>query len=262
MHPTNDGRIAWDPLVSTVTSEDEEDSTANVRRSFSKFNFNVGGAINDIRASQSNDDNTNTYGTGTNMNPFDDLLGGTGRNEWDGIEHLSHRRDLETKMLQPPASKTPISMKPAHTQTSLMIHPVPSSTTIPVPHPVNTYGMQDIQTTTTTTPSEENSQTPVREEDPTTILPNTDTEDANSAPVPLPRRSKRIQDRITRTAKAVSLAALGIIYLFNSDVQPALLAHDLQNPCTDRIPTATALKTTLADESFVDFVDQSIKNIN
>ena len=62
--------------------------TANVRRSFSKFDFNVGGAINDIRASQSNDDNTNTYGTGTNTNPFDDLLGGTGRNEWDGIEHL------------------------------------------------------------------------------------------------------------------------------------------------------------------------------
>ena len=63
MHPTNDGRIAWDPLVSTVTSKDEEDSTANVRRSFnvddptanvrcsfSKFDFNVGGAINDIRA--------------------------------------------------------------------------------------------------------------------------------------------------------------------------------------------------------------------
>ena len=96
------------------------------------------------------------------------------------------------------------------------------------------------RTTSPTTPSEENNSTPAREEDPTTILHNTDTEDANSAPAPLPRRSKRIQDCIARATKAASLAALqvvGIVYLFNSDVQPTLLAHDLQNPCTDRIPT-------------------------
>lgn len=96
---------------------------------------------------------------------------------------------------------------------------------------------------------------------PTNVDNATTDEPPTSNTTPPPRRSARIRDRLTRAVKATTLAAMGVTYFLNSNVQPVLQAQLVLTQAYTN-PTVPDVSPPLEDEFFVNLIDESVDHID